>query len=692
MKRAKCQMDSFNGYLCPLVGALTASLVLFSNDSAQACGTTSSGTNVITGAETGTCFLNGTAGINVTLSGSIITNMDAIKSEYDPVIVNGVLVPSIETLGSVVIDGTVTVTGASSSGKSVLRYASGSAWGDTAGGITINGIATSASRGLYINDYTLNGDITVGSSGVLSAYNPTIWLLDGTSVMGDIVNRGILEATGNNAIYLQSPASVYGIKNYGTLFAQGYAITVANGASTRDGIVNYEGGSIIGGISAASADMNNGGFFFNKANSSRIDPGNIGTPTISLLRDYMQASSGSFGIAVNGSSTRGTDYSALNVRNASVSGALYVAVGANFSATNGTRINDVINGTGTVTMNALKVTDNSSRYWFKAVQQGTNDLDLIAYLGPSPYATVQTLKYKVEQSLVNSHVAGITSNLDHDTNQFGPNNISLSFVGRHSVLSDTANEGAGALVAAYKVTPNMRLGAFVDYAPIRNEPTGIKHGNTEPTIGGFAVYEQNNDQTGFSARVVGAYNHGSITVTRDAALDDTEAGSGKAAMKSFALSAETSYGILIAPTMVAAPYLGIRYTDVTRKGYTEGATDHVIAPLTYNDYGQRLTTALGGVRFFGKLGDKVNAFVGIGAEYDVNRKMAAYSGTSSIIDLETFMVATSSSTNRVRASVSAGLGYQIAANQSLSAQVGVRQQAYFTNLSITSMVKYSMGF
>ena len=288
--------------------------------------------------------------------------------------------------------------------------------------------------------------------------------------------------------------------------------------------------------------------------------------------------------------------------------------------------------------------------------------------------------------------AVLTSSLGYDSNEFGKNNISVSFVGRYTGLSDSTSEGAGALVAAYKVHPNVRLGAFVDYAPLRDAPTGIKHGDAQPTLGAFAVYEQNKDLTGLSTRVAAAYDYGRMTVTRDASLADTEAGSGKAGMRSYAFSAEAGYGIRLAETVVAVPYLGIRYTDVTRKGYSEGETTDVTEPLTYNDYGQRLTTALGGVRFHGKFGEKVSAFVGLGAEFDMIRKMDAYSGTSGITDLETFSVATNSHPNRLRASASAGIGYQVAANQSISAQVSVRQQAYSADPSVTSMVKYSMGF
>ncbi len=314
--------------------------------------------------------------------------------------------------------------------------------------------------------------------------------------------------------------------------------------------------------------------------------------------------------------------------------------------------------------------------------------------GPDSANTLTALKSSAA-AVRNRLVAGeavLASTLAYDSNAFGEGDVSLSFIGRYTALSDSSGEGAGALVAAYRLQPNLRLGAFFDYAPGRDAPTGTALSETEPSLGVFGVYEQNKDLTGLNIRLAGAYGHGRLTVTRDASLADTEAGSGKAGTNAFAVSAEAGFGLRIAPTIVAVPYVGLRRTDVTRKGYTEGTTTDVSAPLTYDDYGLRLTTALGGVRFHGRLDEKIAAVVGLGAEYDVGRKMDAYAGTSSISGLETFSIATNSHANRLRPSAVAGVAYEFAANRTLSAQIAVRGQAYSADPSLTSTVKYSVGF
>lgn len=305
--------------------------------------------------------------------------------------------------------------------------------------------------------------------------------------------------------------------------------------------------------------------------------------------------------------------------------------------------------------------------------------------------TLQSLAQIVRNQLL-LREASIVSVLGYDSNEFGKHNISLSFAGRYSSLGDSTQGGSGALIAAFKVHPNVRIGAFIDYAVAQNSQRGISYSDTLPTFGAFAVYEANEDLTGFSARIAAAYNASRMTITRDASLTNTEAGSGKSRLTSFGVAAEAGYGVRISPTFVAVPYLSIRYTDATRHGYSEAETNDVTKPVTYNDYSQKLTTALTGVRLHGKFGEDVTLFVGLGAEYDLDRQMDAFTGTSAISGLPTFSIATNSHPNRLRASASAGLRYRLAGNQSVSANVAVRQQAYSADPSVTFMVKYSVGF
>ena len=116
------------------------------------------------------------------------------------------------------------------------------------------------------------------------------------------------------------------------------------------------------------------------------------------------------------------------------------------------------------------------------------------------------------------------------------------------------------------------------------------------------------------------------------------------------------------------------------------------SPLTYNGLAQQLTTGTAGIRLNASLTSTVSAFVMAGAEYDFARSLDQLSGTSPIEGLETFSVSASTNTNRIRATGAAGLIVQPLPNQKLSAEVAVFQQAYTTNVAVTGLVKYAVGF
>src|SRR4051794_30543263 len=81
---------------------------------------------------------------------------------------------------------------------------------------------------------------------------------------------------------------------------------------------------------------------------------------------------------------------------------------------------------------------------------------------------------------------------------------------------------------------------------------------------------------------------------------------------------------------IATPYAGIRYSDATRRSYAEAATAAVTTPISYDNYFERLTTAMVGVRFTGLVTQAISYRVGLGSEYDVANNPTACSGSSAI--------------------------------------------------------------
>ena len=298
--------------------------------------------------------------------------------------------------------------------------------------------------------------------------------------------------------------------------------------------------------------------------------------------------------------------------------------------------------------------------------------------------------YQVRDALT-QRAAAITNAMDYDCRDFSAQNMCVSFQARYTGF-DSMSDGAGVLTAAYRLDQNVRIGAFIDQRAVQGKKTGIDYSGDMPTVGAFLGYTQHPDGTGLQGKLALAGNTGKITATRDASLANTEAGSGKSNLNSWAVGGEVGWGMILGNKVLTTPYLGMRYTDVTRAAYTENTTSDVTSPLSYAGYYQRQTTVTAGVRFAGLLTDVIGYQIGIGGDYDVGRSANHYSGTSAISGLETFSVNTNTTTNRVRANAAAGLSYAIDKTQKLTTSISVRQQAYSTQPSVTAMAGYQISF
>lgn len=313
--------------------------------------------------------------------------------------------------------------------------------------------------------------------------------------------------------------------------------------------------------------------------------------------------------------------------------------------------------------------------------------------GPDAANTLIALtnnSHRVRDALT-QRAAAITNTMDYDCRDFSTQNICVSFQARYTGF-DSMSDGAGVMTAAYRFNPNMRVGAFIDQRSAQGKKTGIDYSGDMPTVGAFIGYTQQPNNTGLQAKLAVSGNTGNITANRDASLANTEAGSGKSSLNSWAVGAELGWGMIVGNSHIATPYMGLRYSDVTRGSYTESTTTDVTSPLSYNGYFQRQTTATAGVRFAGQLTDTLSYQVGLGGEYDVGRSANHYSGTSAISGLETFSVNTNTTSNRLRGNASAGLAYAIDKNQKITVSTSVRNQAYSSQPSVTTMAGYQVSF
>lgn len=576
---------------------------------------------------------------------------------------------------------------------------------------------TSGNGGGFILDPGLGGATGVGGSGIAGAAVTIINTVSGL-IGGGAGGAGISgsDLIVSNAGVIGSVLSGFGfsitggtnnIENTGTILASvGSSGIMLQGGNTT--ITN------IGTISGGPNSFGNGNGIDISAGTASII--NLGTISVDTLWDYGISVTGT-GNLVSLSNAQGgvtpltyrgilpTNYNVIihslssygQLVGSSLTGSTRFGVAAGSTLALGTYAG-VLQGLTSQNIDANTLTGRMGRYrWLLAEDANPNTVDTwdltVVRGGPDSVNTSLALQSNASavRGLLSQRIATITNALDYDCGTFDAKGYCVSFRARYTGM-DTQNEGAGVLAAAYRANANLRIGSFVDYRANERMPTGLKQGDTMPTFGVFAVYSERGDVTGLQVKSSIAYNSGKITTTRANILPDTEPGSGKAQLSSYAIGAELGWGIALSPTALATPYAGIRHTDATRYGYSENTTATVEYPIAYNAYYQRLTTATVGVRLAGMFSDKLGYQASFGAEYDVAHKASSYSGTSTIPDLETFALANTSSASRARVVASTGLYYQLDKTQRLTATVGVRGQAYSSQPSVTTMVGYQMAF
>ena len=378
-------------------------------------------------------------------------------------------------------------------------------------------------------------------------------------------------------------------------------------------------------------------------------------------------------------------------------GSFGIALGSTLA--NGTYAS-VLSGVGTVgTISGLNgsITGSiSGGGTWQLLNIGSNVWDLILsgiISGPDAINTLIELGYTRDDILkaLRNRAAVMNTALNYDCMTFDKNGVCIGFNARYSSM-DNQNDGAGVMTAAMRLSPTTHVGAFIDYAGKQDAIGAVTYGDENPMVGGFLGYTEKPDRTGLQAHLSAAYHTGDVTMTRPDTLENTEAGSGKTSLTNWAMGAELGYGIAMSKQSNLTPYIGLRYGSAEMAGYTEGSSEAVQCPITFNAFSQRLTTGTAGLRLNGMLNDKVSYQLGGGIEYDLQSDANAFSGSSTIPDLTTFSLENTADANRLRGHASLALGYAIAPNQRLTTSVSVRGEAYTDKADTSVMAGYEVGF
>jgi probable HAF family extracellular repeat protein len=169
-------------------------------------------------------------------------------------------------------------------------------------------------------------------------------------------------------------------------------------------------------------------------------------------------------------------------------------------------------------------------------------------------------------SLINLQSMMLVSALNHDCTQFGDNNVCVA-VGSttNSVTSNSSNQTTGNLRAAYRFSPNFRVGVFADQSFAVNTPSNYSLNQSQPWFGMFAGWKEASD-SGLSARASIGYGSQGATITRQV-LANTEAGKGNSNLNGLGGQVDVRYGIPLNSKVMVQPFVGLRIMQVDRGSY-----------------------------------------------------------------------------------------------------------------------------
>ncbi|MEY3311406.1 MAG: hypothetical protein RL348_739 [Bacteroidota bacterium] len=525
-----------------------------------------------------------------------------------------------------------------------------------------------------------------------------------------------IEITNNGTVTIGA-ASAYGIYNFGSISSlvnNGSIISTTSGYGY--GLVNYGNISLFNNTGTIST---NGGYGINQNTNTITTLINTGTITggaggrdiqsnsgTIVTFDNLQGAGNSSG-AVNFYGKLPTNYNIIissqtvfgKLVGASLSGATNFGIysgdvsGVAASTVSKGTYASVLSGLSTSNVGATRSGTYNGLNWTLALQSGSSTVWDLIFSGGSTADTQSSLASQARKlrGVFNANMASSNfANMNtYDCNLFDKNNMCISAGGRITTIDNpSSHHSAAAVVLGYKVSPNIRIGGFLDQSVNHNMPTGVDMSNKNPMMGAFAVWNQQVDGLGLQMKLANAYQDKDVTTTRDI-TGTSEAGTGKTNLNTQSYVGELSYAFNYQDSTIVRPYFAVRYTNIKQDGYTEDTTASVTAPLTYAKLSDRSTTALMDVKLNHALTPRTNLTASLGVEQDINHKtdQLTASGVAGLTS-ENF----NNNIKRTRPVVSAGAYYAVAKNQRLSGEVYYQQLPFQSTGSATAYVNYMIGF
>ena len=559
------------------------------------------------------------------------------------------------------------------------------------GGHDYAGVSNTATIGSIVNSGVISGVYAIYNSGNdVSGTNTVL------ANIGTIQNSGSI----NGVSYgINNQGQINGISNTGSITAGNSNPQMGiNNGGTIGTLVNSSSGSI-----DAYIGIQNGGTIntlTNEASITGIDYGIVNYGTITTLNNGQGAGNlngaltlfqnlpTNYNIIINSKS----NYGQLAL-NGVASGAMTFGIYGGSNVSKGTYASVLsASGSGVIPAYLVNTSGIYNGFTWKLIETDTtNDIWNLVVTGASTAETQQSLVNTAQalQGAFNLQTSIIRNGLSYDCSLFDAHGLCISTGGRFTNTNTPTGDSTGALViGGYRVNDNVRVGAYLDQGVSSSTPTGINLKQHNPLFGAFAVWQARQDGLGAQVKVAAGYNYSDMTVTR-AVVGTSEAGSGSTGLISQAVSVVGSYGVEMQGSWIASPYVGIRYTDVKAGGYTETTSSTVTAPLSYASLSQSTTSLLAGIRWTGKLTDRVGLNGSVGVEQDVSNNNSSYTATG--VDGLTSIVF-NTDINKTRPVASIGTTVSIDKRQQLAFSVMYREEAFSKSSTTSAYGTYTIGF
>ena len=531
-------------------------------------------------------------------------------------------------------------------------------------GLTITNTGTLAAGSSYlINDGSSSGSFT--NNGLVNLSSSYAMQLDQGSF--NFTNTGIINATANYVIWING-ATIGTFLNSGTIdgSTSGYPLRFESGSIgtfTNSGSISYGSSTISLDGSLTIGTLNNA----QGASSSALK-----------FSAFERTLPTNYNIIINSAS----DFGKLDWASPSGSTTFGIYSGSTVAAG---RYTSVITGLSAGSFTGARSGTYGGYNWVLDNVSGSI-WDLVF---SSSAADTQSSLARLASNLRGSfNSASLISNFSntYDCNLFDVKGMCISAGGRYSTVDNPSSSSSAAVVTlGYKVSPNIRIGGFLDQSVNTHSPTGIDISNKHPMMGAFAYWNQNADGLGYQVKVANAYLDKDLSTIRDV-IGTSEAGRGNTSLNSRSYVSELSYAFMFKENTLVRPYFALRHTSIEQDAYTETG---VTTPLTYSALNDRTTSALMGVKFKHALTPKTNLIGSLGVEQDLHNKTdrLTASGVSGLTS-ENF----SGNLYHTRPVASLGATYDITKTQRLAGEVLVQQLPFQSTAGATAYVNYMIGF